>query len=111
MGNRDHIDETRREARSQPSRKAVIARRLALVAVLVVAASSAFAATAALSHQSTGGITPAKDQYGCNSGRGNGSETNSSQLVDPHNGGSGPGTVPTVDCDPGNSGSHNRGGD
>lgn len=38
----------------------------------------------------TGGETPAK----CNSGRGNGSEP-----------------VPATDCDPGNSGGHNSGGD
>ena len=49
----------------------------------------------------------------CNSGRGNGSEPpdDDSQLIDPHAGGTGPGTYPTVDCDPGNSGDQNRGGD
>ncbi len=56
-----------------------------------------------------------KDQYGekkkCNSGRGNGSEGDSSQLIDPHAGGRGPGEYPTLDCDPGNSGGKNRGGD
>lgn len=57
----------------------------------------------------------AKNQYGekqkCNSGRGNGSEGDNSQLIDPHAGGRGPGTYPTLDCDPGNSGAKNRGGD
>ena len=54
----------------------------------------------------------------CNSGRGNLSETdtgthqtNSSTLINPHTGGTGPGTAPTDDCDPGNSGPHNAGGD
>ena len=55
----------------------------------------------------------------CNSGRGNWSEyppntrdrTSSSTLVDPHAGGRGPGPYPTDDCDPGNSGAKNRGGD
>jgi|tagenome__1003787_1003787.scaffolds.fasta_scaffold20928092_3 hypothetical protein len=64
--------------------------------------------------------SPAHDQYGqkCNSGRGNWSETdqgsrshNSKTLIDPHNGGRGPGSTPTDDCDPGNSGPHNHGGD
>ena len=63
--------------------------------------------------------SPAKDQYQkCNSGRGNLSEVggqsrskNSSTLVNPHEGGRGPGPYPTGDCDPGNSGAHNRGGD
>jgi hypothetical protein len=59
--------------------------------------------------------SPATDQYGekpkCNSGRGNGSEGDDSQFIDPHSGRTGPGTFPTVDCDPGNSGDQNRGGD
>jgi hypothetical protein len=45
----------------------------------------------------------------CNSGRGNGSEGDSSQLIEPSTGSSG--IAPTVDCDPGNSGDKNRGGD
>ena len=45
----------------------------------------------------------------CNSGRGNGSEGDSSQLIEPSTGSSG--IAPTVDCDPGNSGDQNRGGD
>jgi hypothetical protein len=57
----------------------------------------------------------------CNSGRGNLSETdtgthqtNSNTLINPHipsHGGLGPGDTPTDDCDPGNSGSVNHGGD
>ena len=66
--------------------------------------------------------TSAHDQYKlkCNAGRGNWSEyppnttrdrTRSRTLVDPHAGERGPGPRPTDDCDPGNSGEHNRGGD
>jgi hypothetical protein len=64
--------------------------------------------------------SPACDQYGLksNAGRGNLSETesgtrqtDSATLVNPHTGGTGPGLAPTDDCDPGNSGSHNHGGD
>jgi hypothetical protein len=68
----------------------------------------------------TASNTPAEDEYKekCNSGRGNLSETesgthqeDSSTLINPHEGGTGPGTSPTDDCDPGNSGPHNSGGD
>jgi hypothetical protein len=75
----------------------------------------------------TGNVTvinnsPAYDQYGvkCNSGRGNLSETesgprstDSDTLINPHLGNTalGPGDFPTDDCDPGNSGPQNRGGD
>ena len=63
--------------------------------------------------------TPAERQYEkCNSGRGNLSETesgtrqtDSDTLINPHEGGRGPGDYPTDDCDPGNSGGVNRGGD
>lgn len=64
--------------------------------------------------------SPADDQYDekCNSGRGNLSETengtrqtDSNTLINPHEGGTGPGDQPTDDCDPGNSGDHNSGGD
>jgi hypothetical protein len=66
--------------------------------------------------------SPACDQYvaKANSGRGNLSETSSgprstdsSTLINPHLGNTalGPGDFPTDDCDPGNSGSVNRGGD
>jgi hypothetical protein len=50
-----------------------------------------------------GGEEPLK----CNSGRGNGSEGNASQLLVPGTD-TGPGVFPTVDCDPGNSGAVNR---
>lgn len=68
--------------------------------VMLVGAAPAFA-----------GGEPAPDPGKCNSGRGNSSETNTALLVDPHAGETGPGVVGTVDCDPGNSGSHNSGGD
>jgi hypothetical protein len=66
--------------------------------------------------------SPACDQYvaKANSGRGNLSETSSgprstdsATLINPHLGNTalGPGDYPTDDCDPGNSGAHNRGGD
>lgn len=45
----------------------------------------------------------------CNSGRGNGSEGDSSQLIKPGTGSKG--TSPTKDCDPGNSGGKDKGGD
>ncbi len=69
------------------------------VVVALVGSAPAFA---------TGGEEPLK----CNSGRGNLSEgPNGGQFVNPHTGGSGPGEFATVDCDPGNSGAKNRGGD
>ena len=66
--------------------------------------------------------SPACDEYvtKANSGRGNLSETDSGAgstdsdtLINPHLGNTalGPGDFPTDDCDPGNSGAHNRGGD
>jgi hypothetical protein len=66
--------------------------------------------------------SPACDQYvtKANSGRGNLSETgsgprstDSDTLINPHLGNTalGPGDFPTDDCDPGNSGAVNRGGD
>jgi hypothetical protein len=66
--------------------------------------------------------SPACVQYvaHANSGRGNLSETESGSgstdsdtLINPHLGNTalGPGDFPTDDCDPGNSGAHNRGGD
>jgi hypothetical protein len=66
--------------------------------------------------------SPACVQYveHANAGRGNLSETESGSgstdsdtLVNPHAGNTalGPGDFPTDDCDPGNSGAHNRGGD
>lgn len=66
--------------------------------------------------------SPAAEQYvaKCNAGRGNLSETlsgarstDSATLINPHLGNTalGPGDFPTDDCDPGNSGGKNRGGD
>jgi hypothetical protein len=66
--------------------------------------------------------SPACDEYvtQANSGRGNLSETSSGSgstdsdtLINPHLGNTalGPGDFPTDDCDPGNSGAVNRGGD
>jgi hypothetical protein len=56
--------------------------------------------------------SPSTDQYEekCNSGRGNKSEGDDSQLLYPGTD-TGPGIDPTVDCDPGNSGAVNKGGD
>ena len=137
-----------RRSRPQPSREFIRALsselggrrerhgswRLAFVAGLTVAMLAAIASTGGIGLAATavksvvstvsgGGATviqrsPAHDQYHCNSGRGNLSETDSgtrqtdsSTLVNPHTGGTGPGPSPTDDCDPGNSGAHNRGGD
>jgi hypothetical protein len=105
-----------------------------LTAVMLAAVASmggvgkAAAAVKAVVNTVTGsGVTviqqsPACDQYGvkANSGRGNLSETesgprstDSDTLINPHLGNTalGPGDFPTDDCDPGNSGAHNRGGD
>lgn len=99
---------------------------LALVGGLGAAASSSGKAAKSVARASAkegpknAVNTPAQDQYKpkCNSGRGNLSETgngsrstDSSTLINPHTGGQGPGSAPTDDCDPGNSGSHNSGGD
>jgi hypothetical protein len=109
--------------------------RLAFVAGLTVAMLAAIASTGGVGLAATavktvvstvsggGGVSvvnqsPANDQYKCNSGRGNLSETesgprstDSDTLINPHTGGTGPGSSPTDDCDPGNSGAHNSGGD
>ena len=119
-------------------RSSISTRRLAVAALLSVVALGALAATGGLTQaraapQSVVKIvkkavadkpasrtrlhrvnnSAAIDQYGerCNSGRGNGSEGSDAQLVNPHNGETGPGQTPTLDCDPGNSGSVNHGGD
>jgi hypothetical protein len=126
------------EARARPR---LSAARLAFVTAFTasmaagVAVAGGFGYAATTSEQLVDGVarvakkqeartivrnSPAQQQYGqhCNSGRGNLSETetgnrqtNSDTLVNPHEGGRGPGPHPTDDCDPGNSGSHNRGGD
>jgi hypothetical protein len=77
-----------------------------LVAVFSIFA--AMGAAPAFAEEDGGGTPPAAK---CNSGRGNLSEGSSAQLINPHTGGSGPGVFATVDCDPGNSGAKNRGGD
>jgi hypothetical protein len=91
------------------------------------ATAPAKAVKAVVNAVSSSGVTriqqsPACEQYvgKANSGRGNLSETssgprstNSATLINPHLGNTalGPGDYPTDDCDPGNSGAHNRGGD
>ncbi len=92
------------------SRASSIARHIAFVAVFIVVVIGGFAVTAAMGDDSVS-PTSGQDQYACNSGRGNGSEGPDTQLIDPHSGGTGPGITPTVDCDPGNSGGVNSGGD
>jgi predicted ABC-type sugar transport system permease subunit len=70
--------------------------RLAAFVALVFAVAAVFTASALATGK-------------CNSGRGNLSEGNPSQLILPGTGAAG--IFPTVDCDPGNSGDVNRGGD
>lgn len=77
-----------------------------LLAVFGTAALLAAPAGFAWGGGGGGGEEPQK----CNSGRGNGSEGDASQLLVPGTD-TGPGMFPTVDCDPGNSGAVNRGGD
>jgi hypothetical protein len=100
---------------------------LGAVAAMGGVGQAAAAVTAVVSTVTGGGPTviqqsPACDQYGvkANSGRGNLSETasgprstDSETLINPHLGNTalGPGDFPTDDCDPGNSGAVNRGGD
>ena len=95
---------------------------LAAVGGISYAATSVDAVVSLVTSDSSGPSvvqdSPASDQYKCNSGRGNLSETvsgtrqtDSSTLINPHTGGTGPGPYPTDDCDPGNSGPQNRGGD
>jgi hypothetical protein len=91
------------------SRVSRLARHIAFGAVFIVLAIGGLAVTAALASPSGG--TSGNDQYACNSGRGNGSDGSDVQLIDPHAGGTGTGISPTVDCDPGNSGNVNSGGD
>jgi hypothetical protein len=98
--------------KKQRRRLVSVVRVFGIAVVVCVLAIAAAAATVALAKPGNATTpTSAEDQYGCNSGRGNGSEGNSSQLIDPHAGQTGPGVIPTVDCDPGNSGGVNRGGD
>jgi hypothetical protein len=64
-------------------------RRL-ILAIFAIMLAASFTGAPALAGGSGGGDPSAK----CNSGRGNDSET-----------------TPETDCDPGNSGGHNQGGD
>jgi len=119
---------------SSPVRRLGVAAVLSVIAVFALAATggltqataapqsvskivkTAFLSKPAKSSQlNTVSNSAANDQYGekekCNSGRGNDSEGDDSQLVDPHAGETGPGVTPTLDCDPGNSGGVNHGGD
>jgi hypothetical protein len=134
----DEIREEIHEDRHARARGLSLGLAVALTAIIMAAIGAVGAANAALS--ATNALaevvrqafsspsnevrlathTPAQDQYKpkCNSGRGNLSETetgtrqtNSSTLVNPHEGGRGPGPYPTDDCDPGKSGPQNRGGD
>ena len=117
--------------RSRGSLRLAFAGGLTTVLLAALAAAggigqAAAAVKAVVSTVSRGdGVTviqqsPACDQYvaHANSGRGNLSETasgtrqtDSATLINPHTGGTGPGPFPTDDCDPGNSGAVNRGGD
>lgn len=82
-------------------------RPVALMAIMLVAAVMAAPAYAGgWCHEPP----PPPEGQKCNSGRGNGSEGDASQLLTPGVD-TGPGVTPTVDCDPGNSGGVNRGGD
>lgn len=56
--------------------------------------AGAFSVALAAPVMATGGTEPEPEPAKCNSGRGNDSET-----------------TPATDCDPGNSGGHNNGGD
>lgn len=120
-----------------PRRVRGAGRRLVVAAVVSAIAVVALAATGGMSQASsapqsvskivktafkskpakvnTVSKSAAKDQYGekekCNSGRGNLSEGSDAKLKNPHEGATGPGNPPTVDCDPGNSGPKNHGGD
>lgn len=123
-----------------PRRVRGAGRRLAVAAVLSVIAVVALAATGGMTQASSAPHSVAKivktafkskpakapklnkvvnsaahNQYHekekCNSGRGNLSEGDPSKLKNPHAGATGPGNPPTVDCDPGNSGPKNHGGD
>jgi hypothetical protein len=131
------VSELRGPGHSRPSLRLVLAGGLtvmlfvALAAVggigYAVAAPAKAVKTVVSAVSSDNGVTliqqsPACEQYvtKANSGRGNLSETSSgsgstdsSTLINPHLGNTalGPGDFPTDDCDPGNSGAHNRGGD
>jgi hypothetical protein len=81
-------------------------RKVAALALSVVFAG----ALAGSAFAEENGPPPPPEELNCNSGRGNGSEGNPSQLLVPGTD-TGSGIAPTVDCDPGNSGGQNSGGD
>jgi len=83
-------------------------RMSALLAAFGIAAL--LAAPAGFATGGGGGGGGGEEPLKCNSGRGNGSEGSASQLLVPGTD-TGPGVYGTVDCDPGNSGAVNRGGD
>jgi hypothetical protein len=131
------VSEVRERRHSRPSFRLAFAGGLTvtlLVALSAIggigyAANAPAKAVKAVVHAVSGnsGTTVIQDSPACdeyvtkaNSGRGNLSETDSGAgstdsdtLINPHLGNTalGPGDFPTDDCDPGNSGSHNRGGD
>jgi hypothetical protein len=82
-------------------------RRRSLVLLVALGLGAAVPATAVAGDYCPPKPPPVKKK--CNSGRGNGSEGNSMNLITPGTGSAG--TFPTLDCDPGNSGAKNRGGD
>jgi hypothetical protein len=83
-------------------------RRRSLVLLVALGLGAGVPATAVAGSYCPPKPPPVKKK--CNSGRGNGSEGNSTNLIIPGIG-TGPGVVGTLDCDPGNSGAVNRGGD
>jgi len=82
-------------------------KRLLLASVLV---SGLIAGTAVPAFAGDPPDPPKNEK--CNSGRGNLNEVGGTgTLLNPHIGEQGSGDNPTDDCDPGNSGDHNAGGD
>ena len=82
-------------------------KRRSLVLLVALGLGAGVPATAVAGDHCPPKPPPVKKK--CNSGRGNGSEGNSTNLITPGTGSAG--TFPTLDCDPGNSGAKNRGGD
>jgi hypothetical protein len=96
------------DTNSDVGRRNPMKKRRSLVLLLALGLSAGVPATALAG----GNYCPPKPppvKKKCNSGRGNGSEGNPAQLIIPSTGSAG--IFPTVDCDPGNSGAKNRGGD
>jgi hypothetical protein len=95
------------DTNSDVERRHPMMRRRSVVLLVALGLGAGVPATALADGYCPPKPPPVKKK--CNSGRGNGSEGNSSQLIVPGTGSAG--TFPTVDCDPGNSGAKNRGGD